>query len=84
MIQAIGAVGVFLLSVCAVPQAVRSYRDGHSRGISGWFVSAWFFGEVLTLVFAAATGAPNLLIVNYAANIAALLVVIWYTIRPRI
>lgn len=75
-------VGSILLALCAIPQAFMSYRNGHSDGISWGFVLLWFFGEVFTIGYVIKESAVPL-IVNYAANILFLLIIIRYKIWQR-
>ncbi len=37
--------GAVCLSICALPLAIKSFRDGHSDGISASFLALWALGE---------------------------------------
>ncbi len=79
----IGWLGSVLLALCGIPQAWQSAKQGHSRGISAFFLAAWFAGELLTLAYVWPD--KNLpLIVNYSCNIGALIVIIWFKLFPRV
>ena len=77
-----GWVGGFLLSVCGVPQAWKSYKDGNSKGISWSFIWMWFIGEIFLLIYVL----PQLLyplIINYLFNIFIASIILWYKFFPR-
>ena len=75
--EQIGWLGSILLSVCAFPQAWKSYKDKHSDGISWAFLALWGFGEIFTLAYVA----PKLdapLIVNYSVNLIFIGIIVKY------
>lgn len=78
----LGWIGSWCLAVCGVPAAYKSYKDGHSDGLSGMFVFLWLAGEVLTLIYVA----PKKdwpLIFNYLSNISLISVMVYYKLYPR-
>jgi len=80
--EIIGWIGGILLSLCGVPQAWKSYKDGHSEGLSLYFILMWFFGEIFLLIYVF----PKYLIpliLNYSFNVFIALVIVWYKIYPR-
>jgi len=82
MLEAFGWIGGFLLATCGVPMAVQTHIQGHSEGISSWFLWMWFFGEVFVLIYVF----PQMLyplIANYGLNIILVLIVIKYKYYPR-
>lgn len=83
LIEVIGWLGSALFAACGFPQALRSYKDGHSNGLSWGFLLMWFFGEVLTLVYVAQKPDVLPLLVNYLANLFFLLIIIRYKIWAR-
>lgn len=42
--EIIGWLGGILLTFCGLPQAWKSYKDGHSYGINMYFIQMWFCG----------------------------------------
>jgi uncharacterized protein with PQ loop repeat len=82
MSNLVGWVGSILFACCAFPQAVQAYRQGHSEGLSWAFLLMWLFGEVLTIAYVLPKRDWPLLF-NYAANLAFLLVILRYKVRPR-
>ena len=47
MIEVVGWVAGLLFAFCGLPQAIKSYKDGNSDGISYLFIYMWLVGEVL-------------------------------------
>ena len=82
-IEMIGWMGSVLFSLCAYPQAIKSYKDGHSDGLSWYFLLMWFIGEILTLIYVSCTSASLPLLANYLMNLLILLVIIKYKIQPK-
>ena len=75
--RAIGWTGSAALAVCALPQAITSWRTQSSEGIDGLFLFLWAFGEILLLAY---TWPLRIwpLVINYLFNLMCLAVVIWY------
>lgn len=82
-----GWVGGILLAVCGFPQALASWRQGHSRGIDWMFLWSWFIGEVLLLVHVVNLYGLNWLAaplwVNYSFNVLLVGVIIRYKLWER-
>lgn len=78
MIDIIGWLGSIFFSICALPQAIKSYKEKSSKGISKSFMILWFLGEVLTLIYILLTTVQIPLIVNYVFNLICLSVVAYY------
>ena len=77
-----GYIGSICLAICAVPQAIMSYKKGHSKGLSINFLLLWTAGEIFTLIYVF----PKLdipLILNYSANIIFLSIIWRYKIFPK-
>ncbi len=82
MLEALSWIGGLLLAVCGIPQAWKSYKEGHSTGISWAFLWMWFWGEVFVLIYVF----PQYLwplILNYGLNIIIIGIILWYKFRPR-
>ena len=80
--EIIGWIGSILFAICAVPQAIQSYKQKHSNGISKLFLALWFFGEVFTTVYILPKQDYPLLF-NYSVNFACILVIGWYRFKPK-
>jgi uncharacterized protein with PQ loop repeat len=76
----IGWIGSFMLAICAVPQAYKSYVDKHSDGISWYFLLLWLFGEVFLLIYVI-NKLDIPLIINYLCNIFIVVVILYYKIK---
>jgi uncharacterized protein with PQ loop repeat len=78
-----GWLGSFCLAICALPQAIKSIRDGHSNGLSYGLLILWFAGEVFTLLYICRSIHSLPLLLNYISNILFLLIIFKYKIFPR-
>lgn len=77
-----GYIGSICLALCAIPQAWLCYKQGHSEGISIYFLLLWTFGEIFTLVYVI-YNIDIPLILNYVANLLFLSVIWKYRFYPR-
>jgi hypothetical protein len=82
--ELLGWAGAICFAVCAAPQAVQSWRQGHSAGMSNMFLILWGLGEIF---YTAATllsfGPVFWLLFNYVMNFLCLLVICRYRWWPR-
>jgi len=70
-----------MLAFCGLPQAVESYRQKSSHGVTWGLLVMWGIGEVLTLIYVL----PRMelpLLFNYATNLVFLFVIGYYKIFP--
>jgi uncharacterized protein with PQ loop repeat len=82
LLELVGWVGSVLLAFCGLPQAVASWRNGNSSGVSWGLLVMWGLGEVLTLFYVL----PRMeipLLFNYVTNILFIVVISYYKLRPR-
>lgn len=79
MIEFIGWIGAVMLGLCALPQAIASWRNKDSSGISFLFLLLWLGGEVFTLVYIINTTQQLPLMANYLFNILCLIVILRYS-----
>jgi uncharacterized protein with PQ loop repeat len=78
----IGWIGSLLLALCGLPQAIESFKNKHSNGLTWGFILMWFIGEICTFVYII----PKMdfpLLVNYSANICFLVIIIYFKIYPK-
>jgi len=84
MCELLGYVGGFAFAICALPQAWRAYRDGHSRGLAPWFLSLWLGGEVCMIAATwLAFGFCGWLQLNYWPNLICVCILVRFKIWPR-
>lgn len=84
MISLIGGLGVILLAICALPQTIKTIKNGNAKGMSQAFLWCWFLGEVFTLIYLFGKDEYDyLLITNYSANILLLGIIVYYRYFPR-
>ena len=80
--DAIGWIGSMLFALCGLPQAIASFRQKHSNGLTWAFLLMWLFGEILTTIYIWPKQDYPLL-ANYAINFLFLTVIIYYKALPR-
>ncbi len=84
MIEAIGLVGATAFALSGVPQAIKSWRDGHSRGVAHGTVLLWLTGEAAMFTYAVVKYPSDFVLLgNYLANMLVVGVIGWFKYRPR-
>jgi uncharacterized protein with PQ loop repeat len=89
--EIIGWIGSILFAVCALPQAIHTFRTKKSDDLSAMFLWFWFWGEIFTLSYILysdfATGTYHFpLYFNYIFNLFLLFYLIYakytYSTKP--
>lgn len=83
MTHILGWIGSICLAICALPQAILSIKNGHSKGISLGLLILWFIGEICTLLYIIDSINSLPLLLNYILNILFLLIIFKYRFFPR-
>lgn len=84
MVNLIGTIGVVLLALCALPQALKSIKQGHSQGITPFLLWPWLFGELFTFIYLIFQFPIDIILIsNYAANIIFVGIITYYKYFPR-
>ena len=81
--ESIGWVGNILLALCCIPQAIKCYRNGHSKGLDKLFVWMWYIGEMGACFYHNFTSDRIPQNINYLVNIIAISVIVYYRHFPR-
>lgn len=81
-IELIGWTSSIFLAICSFPQMLLSLKQGHSKGLSWWFLILWSVGELFGLIYVLPLGKLPL-ILNYFANVVFMSVIMKYKIWPR-
>ena len=81
--ETIGWAGNILLALCAIPQAIKCYRNGHSKGLDKLFVWMWYIGEMGACFYHNFTSDRVPQNINYLVNIIAISVIVYYRHFPR-
>ena len=82
MVELFGWISTAAFAICAVPQAYKAYRDGHSDGLAAGLLWLWMIGEITGMCYG--VGLKELpLILNYSANAILVGFVLRYKIYPR-
>ena len=79
----IGWLGSILFSLCALPQTIKTFKDGHAKSLSTGFLFLWTGGEVLTLIAVIQDKGSSYLLANYISNLVLLAIIIRYKVFPR-
>jgi len=77
----IGWIGSALLAGCALPQAWKSFKDKHSKGISRSFIWTWTVGELFMFYYIVNDAFSWPLLFNYGINSVFCLIILWYKIK---
>ena len=79
--ESIAYIGGILLTVCGIPEVVRTVKD--KRCHLGWpFLLLWFFGEAFMLVYSMDLKS-NPLIMNYLFNTIIVGIMLYYKIKNK-
>lgn len=85
MLKAIGWIGAVALASCGIPQIYTSWKQGHADGINHLFLWLWTIGEIFTFTYVLGFNTLSWpLVLNYAFNIVAVIVIIRYKYFPKI
>lgn len=78
MVEIIGWLGSILLTFCSLPQLIKSLKTRKVNDFSGLFLSLWFFGELLMLIYIVCGSIPISipLLINYLFNTIIVLILI--------
>jgi len=83
MLDFFGWIGSILLSFCGLPQAIDSFKNKSSQGVTWGLILMWLFGELFTLIYVfPKSDFP--LIFNYATNIIFISIIGYYKVFPKI
>ena len=82
MLETIGYIGAACFALSAVPQAYKSFKEGHSKGVSWGLLILWSLGEICLLIYTLPKQ-DYPLIVNYVSNLILLIVILKYKFKPR-
>lgn len=82
LMEVLGWVGQLSLTICALPQVIKTIREGHSKGVSWGTLILWFVGEVFSCLYVIFLGKWPL-IINYFLNVLVIPIIIWYKVKPR-
>jgi uncharacterized protein with PQ loop repeat len=77
LMNSIGWIGSIFFAICAIPQAVQCYKQGHAKGLDWTFLLCWFFGEILTVIYVFPKQDWPLLF-NYSINLICLFIIIYF------
>jgi uncharacterized protein with PQ loop repeat len=82
MFEIIGFIGSICLALCALPQAIKSIKEGHSDGVSSLLLLLWLVGEVCLFIYAIPLMSLPLFL-NTSSNMLFLCIIGYYKIRKK-
>ena len=82
MLDLIGWLGAICFALCALPQAVACYKQGHAEGIDDKFLWLWVIGEVCMIIYTIFKVKDLPLLLNYIANLTCLVIIVRYRYFP--
>lgn len=83
MISLLGYVAMGFLMAAAIPQAIKAFKEGHSRGVSAGYICLLLTGFVLMLTYLALAKPVWPVMINYAVNILMMCIIGYYKAFPR-
>jgi len=84
LIEQIGWVSAVFFAICAIPQAIVSYKSGNSRGIASLMLWFWLIGEILAIIYVLGKhGLDKPLLFNYTINILFIVIILKYKYWER-
>lgn len=84
MIELIGWTASVLFAICAAPQSIACYQQGHAKGLDPKFIWMWFIAEILMMIYVPlGPGWNGPIMFNLMGNTFFLLVILRYMYYPR-
>ena len=81
--EIIGWVGNISLALCAIPQAIKCHRNGHSKGLDPYFLWMWYIGEMMACFYHNYTSDRIPQNINYTVNLIAISIIVYFKYFPR-
>ena len=75
-------IGSILLAVCAVPQAIKTFREKNADSLSSWTLAMWGAGELLLAIYTIDLQ-DWALAFNYTVNLISISVIVRYKFWPK-
>jgi len=83
MIHILGYLAMICLMTASIPQAIKSYKDGHSKGMAGGYLILLLSGFTLMTTYLFLTKPIIPVVINYISNIIMMLVIAYYKLFPK-
>ena len=83
MIEIIGVIGSFLLSVCTFPQTIKCIMQGHAVGISSLSLLITLVGSICILSYMISQNVGIIIMANIIILIVTMLIQLKYSWWPR-
>jgi len=83
MVDILDFIGSITFMLSGVPQAIFSYKQGHSRGLDRRFLWLWFIGEISFLISFTIDFRSLWIVMNYIVGTLCVLIVMRYSYFER-
>lgn len=83
MINILGYAAMFFLITAALPQVIKTVKEGHSEGLAGGYIVLLLIGFGLMTTYLFLTKPVIPVITNYLFNILMILILGYYKLFPR-
>ena len=80
--ESAGWIGSGLLLICSLPQAWKSWREGHSEGLSATMLWLWIFGMLFMIAYFIPLKAYPA-IISHSFNVFVAGTITWFKHFPR-
>ena len=81
-VQAFGWTYSLAFALSALPQSIKSHKEGHSKGIADGMLQLWILGEMAGLFYGFGL-MEYPIIFNCALNVLFVSVIVYYRVKPR-
>jgi uncharacterized protein with PQ loop repeat len=81
--QVVGWLGSVFLAAAGFPQLIKTFREGHARGMAWWYLILLWLGFFSMFVFTIRSRAAMQLILSYSLQLTVFSVILYFKIWPR-
>lgn len=84
MVQLMGYIGLACLMMASVPQAYKTIKQGHSQGMTTFYLIALIVGFIVLIAYVCLLPkTPIPILINYIINLISYSIMTYYKFFPR-
>lgn len=84
MVQLIGYIGLALLMMSCIPQAIKTIKQGHADGMTVFYLVCLVIGFIVLIVYVCLLPKiPYPILINYIVNLISYSIISYYKFYPR-
>jgi uncharacterized protein with PQ loop repeat len=83
MIQLIGYLGLALLMMACIPQAVKTIKQGHSDGMTAFYLISLVVAFIILIIYMCLYKILVPIFINYIINLISYSIMTYYKFFPR-